>query len=306
MAICRVGGTLGDVLQMNVTGTINPNLTVPGKPTVFNGKPYNGPGSGTWTFDPNHREVRFKSIEDAQITGPLPPHLRQQRRAGRQFGDHARWHRSPNEKLQFRDGTVGTVLYQTTLTPILSVRVLGGAGNDTVTIDDINGLPSFAVACRRPPVSATSVHQRHRSRPPAPEFFFDAGGGTNTLNLNLNRASTQQQWAFGTGTGAGTLEGEIQSTNAPTGLNAYVRNVSEVNRTSIGATPGGLTVFGDDLTNISITDNTGRDPRCGRRLYVVRLQRQQLHALVVNALAGDDTIDLISFGQVRTTTGRSR
>jgi fibronectin-binding autotransporter adhesin len=299
-----VGGTTGDILQMNVTGTVNPNLTVPGGPTVFNGKAYNGAGSGVWTFTPDHRNVHFKSIEDAQITGQY--HLTYDNSivpVSTNLVIMLDGTASPNERLQFRDGsTGGTILYQTTLTPILSVRVLGGTANDTVTVDDINGLPSFAGS-----VPANTGVGDHPSTSdtgptPAPEFFFDAGTGTNILNLNLNAASTQQQFAFGTGIAAGSLEAEIQSTNATTGLNAYVRNVGEVNRTGATTPLGGLTVYGTTIANqISIANNTGGETRVAAVGHTsFDFSGNNYNSLVVNPLDGNDTVDLVSFGTSQT------
>jgi fibronectin-binding autotransporter adhesin len=299
-----VGGTTGDILQMNVTDTVNPNLTIPGGPTVFNGKAYNGAGSGVWTFTPDHRNVHFKSIEDAQITGQY--HLTYDNSiapVSTNLVIMLDGTASPNERLQFRDGsTGGTILYQTTLTPILSVRVLGGTGNDTVTVDDINGLPSFAGSV--PLSTGVGNHQStsDTDATTAPEFFFDAGTGTNILNLNLNAASTQQQFAFGTGLAAGSLEAEIQSTNATTGLNAYVRNVGEVNRTGATAPLGGLTVYGTTIANqISISNNTGGETRVAAVGHTsFDFSGNNYNSLVVNPLDGNDTVDLISFGTSQT------
>ena len=293
-----LGGTVGDILQMNVTSTGNPNLTVPGNATVFNGKTYNGPGSGTWTFDPNHREVRFKSLEDAQITGNY--HLTYDNSVAPvgtlvvMLDGTA----NPNEKLQFRDTTTGgTVLYQTTLTPILSVRVLGGAASDAVTIDDVNGLPTFGDNVPGSTGVGDNPFTGDTGPTTAPEFFFDAGGGTNVLNFNLTQASTQQQYAIGTGTGPGTGEGEVQSTNSFAGLNVYFRDVSEVNRTGSGATAGGLTVFGDDLGNTISVAGSGTESRVAATGYVpFDFSGNNFTALVLNGQAGSDALDLIGFG----------
>jgi fibronectin-binding autotransporter adhesin len=298
-----VGGTVGDILQMSLTGTLNPNLTVPGSATVFNGKSYNGPGSGVWTFDPDHRDVRFKSIEDSQITGDY--HLTYDNTVA-PVGNLVVMldgTASPNEKLQFRDTTIGgTVLYQTTLTPILSVRVLGGTLNDMVTVDDVNGLPTFGGDVPGSTGVGDNPFTSDTGPTAPPEFFFDAGTGTNVLNFNLNQASTQQQYAIGTGTGPGTSEGEVQSTNAVAGLNTYFRGVSEVNRTgNLGATPGGLTVFGDDLGNVISVANNGSESRVAASGYVpFDFSGNNFTALTLNALAGIDTLDLISFGTSQT------
>jgi Ca2+-binding RTX toxin-like protein len=287
---------------MNVTGTSNPNLTVPGGPTVFNGKTYNGPGSGVWTFDPAHRNVYFKSIEDSQVIGPY--HLTYDNSSA-PVGNLVIMldgTPTPNEQLQFRDGTTGgTILYQTNLAPILSVRVLGGAGPDVVTIDDINGLPSFGGSV--PAITGVGNHPStsDNDASPAPEFFFDAGAGTNVLNLNFDLPSTLQQVAFGTGTAPGSLEAEVQTTNATTGLNAYVRDVGEINRTSVGPTPGALTVFGTTIANtISIADNGGGETRVAAVGHTsFDFSGNNYNALVVNPLAGNDTVDLISFGSAQ-------
>ena len=54
----------GDTLVMDVSGTSNPNLTVPGSLA-----PYSGDGSGAWSFTSAHRPVLFGSIEQSTITG---------------------------------------------------------------------------------------------------------------------------------------------------------------------------------------------------------------------------------------------
>ena len=66
-----LGGVVGDILVMNVTGTTNPNLTVPGTRPCSTANLHRpglrprGPSTRT------HREVLFTSIEDAPDHGHL-------------------------------------------------------------------------------------------------------------------------------------------------------------------------------------------------------------------------------------------
>ncbi|MFO0885669.1 MAG: hypothetical protein U0894_16030, partial [Pirellulales bacterium] len=175
-----VGTLTGDILSMNVTGT-GATLTVGGT------APYNGAGSGTWTFAPSLQSIRFKSIEDSQITGSY--HLTYDfANSSPVTTDLFVMRDVTTAKLQLRDGSnAGPILFQANLAPnlagngVLSLNVLGTGNNESVTVDDINTLPVFAAAVPGTPDNALLAGQA--------SLLFQGAGGTNKLNFALTGAN---------------------------------------------------------------------------------------------------------------------
>src|SRR5262249_52039832 len=121
-----LGTVTGDTLVMNVSGTTNPNLTIPGSLA-----PYNGLGSGAWSFTSAHRPVLFGSIEQSTITGNY--HVTYDNSVA-PVANLFVMRDASQANVQLRNGsTAGPVVYQGSLATILSLKILGSAGNDIVT-----------------------------------------------------------------------------------------------------------------------------------------------------------------------------
>jgi autotransporter-associated beta strand protein len=281
-----IGTVVGDTLVMNVTGTTNPNLTIPGSLA-----PYNGLGSGAWSFTSAHRPVLFGSIEQSTITGnyhltydnSVTPvtNLIVMRDAGQ-------------TNFQLRDGsTAGPIVYQGSLATILSLRILGSLGNDTVTVDDVNTLPNFG--------GTVPLVTDNGNLAGTAELLFDGLGGTDTLIYNINGATASQQYAIGDGSGAAALQGELESVAAGVNLNTYFQNVELTRRTGLGATPAGLTLIGDSGANSFTTQANAALTRTNITGYTpFEFSGNNYNAFSINALGGADSVDLINFGTAQT------
>jgi Ca2+-binding RTX toxin-like protein len=133
------------------------------------------------------------------------------------------------------------------------------------------------------------------------ELLFDGLGGTDTLVYNLTGASVSQQYAIGNGTGAAGLEGEVESIAAGVNLSTYFQNVELTQRTGTGATPAGLTIIGDASANSFSTQANGAFTRTSVPGYTpFEFSGNNYNAVTINALAGTDTLDLISLGSGQT------
>jgi fibronectin-binding autotransporter adhesin len=278
------GTDTGDTLVIDITGTTDPTLTVTG--TIA---PYSGLGSGAWTFSSAHRPVLFGSIEQSTVTGP----------------HHVIYDNSispvanivlmrdsalPTANVQLRDGsTVGDVIYQGTMSQILSLTVLGSAGDDTLTVDDINTLPNFSGTV---PGVTDNLNLAGTA-----ELLFDGLGGTNRLVYNLTGTNVSQTYAIGDGSGAAGLEGEIQSIAAGVTLQAYFQNVEVIERTGSGPSPEGLTILGDAGDNdITIAANGGATRTAITGYTPFDFSGNNYGSVTINALGGADSIDLINLG----------
>jgi fibronectin-binding autotransporter adhesin len=282
------GTPTGDSLILDVSGTNTPVLTAPG--TIA---PYNGLGSGAWSFASPHRPVLFGSIEENIVTGSyhftfdnslaLVPHLFVLR-------DSA----APTANLQLRDGsTGGPIVYQGSLDSILSLHILGSAGDDTVTVDDINTLPEFAGTVPgvsdNPYVTGT------------PGFLFDGLGGNDSLVFNLTGASASQVFGAGDGSGLPGPEGEIASTAAGVTLVTYFQDVEVVQRTGVGATPGGLEVVGDGTDNaISIGPNGALTRATVAGYTPFDFSGNNYSTITIVGNEGEDVLELVGLGTGQT------
>jgi Ca2+-binding RTX toxin-like protein len=285
-----VGTPTGDVLVMNVTG-LGANLTTPGSIA-----PYTGPGSGRWTFATAHRDVLFGSIEDSVITGTY--HLTYDN--GVAFATPLVIMRNgAGTDLQIRSGsTLGTILYQADLINILSLTVLGSNTQaDTVIVDDINGLVDFAG-------TVPGVGDNTNLAGTA-EFLFDGNGpgvGDDVLIFNLNGTSASQTYAIGSGTGSSASKsGEIQSIAGGVTLRTFFQEVELSQRTGSGATPGGLTIIGgsgNDTIATSANDTATRTTATGFTPF--EFSGDNYSSFTVNALSGNDVVELVSFGTAQT------
>lgn len=289
-----VGTPTGDVLAMNVTGT-GASLTVGGT------SPYAGAGSGTWAFGGGLQSIRFKSIEDSQIIGGY--HLTYD------FANSAPattnlfvMRDATTSKLQLRDGSnAGPILFQANLaaTPassgVLSLKVLGTPASETVTVDDINTLPVFAVAVPATPDNSLLAGQAG--------LLFQGAGGVNQLNFALTGAGVSQTYAIGNGSGIGS-SGEVLTTAGAGSLTSYFTGLGptgSVNRTGGNANPGSLTILGDNLANTIQVSGVGAATNVNPVSYTPFNYTASggLHSfsgLSLFGLDGDDTLNLQGFG----------
>ena len=280
------GVTPGDSLVMDVSGTTNPNLTVAGAIA-----PYSGLGSGAWSFGSAHQPILFGSIELSTITGNY--HLTYDNSVS-PVSNLVVMRDTTTANLQLRSGsTVGSVIYQTSLSPILSLRILGTAGNDTVTVDDINTLPNFGG-------TVPGVTDNGNITGTA-EMLFDGLGGTDTLIYNLTGTAAAQQYAIGNGTGTAGAEGEIESIAAGVNLLSYFQNVENTQRTGSGSVPGWLKIIGDSSANVMMLQASGAATLTTITGYTpFSFSGNNYSAISLSALGGTDTLDLASLGTGQT------
>lgn len=288
LADAPTGTPVGDVLNLNVSATSGAALTTPGLLA-----PYTGPGSGAWNFTSAHRNVLFASIEQNNITGSydlifdngvaLVPNLFVIR-------DSA----APTANLQLRDGsTAGSIVYQGSLAAISSLRILGSAGNDIVTVDDVNTLPTFGG-------TVPGVTDNDNLTGTA-ELLFDGLGGSDSLVFHLTGTLAAQQYAIGNGSGTASSSGEIASVAAGVELIAFFQNVESTQRTGIGSSPGGLTVIGDSGNNTITVQGAGAATTATSVGYApFEFSGNNYSAVTVQGLGGADSLELIDFGSGQT------
>lgn len=276
------GTAFGDTLQLDTSVATNPLLMAPGSIA-----PYNGPGSGSWTFSSAHQQVLFTNIEDN--SPPTPFHLTIDN-STTPIGNIVIMRDSTQTRVQIRDGSSsGPIIFQGLLTSVLSVRVLGSAGNDTVTVDDINTLPDFLLSVPGVGDNPTLAG--------VGEIFFDGMGGSDTFVFNLNGPAVDQTYALGTGSGPGSQEGELLSVGSGVSLTSYFRNVELVQRIGTSATLGTSTVTGDNNNNDIAVTASGALTRTSTAGYVpYEIENSSVSQLTVNSLAGDDRLELLSIG----------
>lgn len=281
-----VNQPMGDVLVLDISGTTAPTLTVPG--TIA---PYIGTGSGAWSFASPHLPVLFASIEDSTPIGDF--HLTYDNGVD-PVGNLVVMRDATQTRLQIRAGSnAGPILYQGLLAPIQSLRVLGSTGDDTVTVDDINTLPSFAGTVPGVTDNANLAG--------IGAFLFDGLGGTDTLVFNINGPSASQSYAIGNGTGVAGLEGEIESVADGVTLMTYFQNVEMTRRIGVGATPGGLSILGDSAANAFVTTAENPFTRTAVAGYTpFEFSGNNFGSLSINAGLGNDTLELVGIGDGQT------
>ncbi len=271
-----------DTLILDVTGTTNPSLTVPGSLA-----PYNGSGSGSWSFTSSHLPVLFTNIEDNAPIGPY--HLTYDNSIA-PIGNLFVVRDSTMTKVQLLNGANnGPLVYQGDLNTILSLRILGSAGNDMVTVDDIYTLPSF--------LGTVPGVTDNPNIPLAGELLFDGLGGADTLVFNIVGATASQTYAIGSGSGAAGLEGEIDSTAAGISLLSYFQNVELTQRTGGGATPGALSILGDLSGNSLATEPNLAFTRTTATGYTpFEFNGNNFSGMSVSGGVGIDIVELFGFG----------
>ncbi len=288
-----VGTLTGDILAMSVVGT-GATLTVGGT------APYNGAGSGTWTFAPSLQSIRFKSIEDSQIIGSY--HLTYDfANSVPTTTDLFVMRDNTFAKLQLRDGSnVGQILFQANLAPnlagngVLSLKVLGTGNNESVTVDDVNTLPVFVAAVPGTPDNLILGGQA--------SLLFQGAGGVNKLNFALVGANINQSYAIGNGSGVGS-EGEVQTVAGAGTLTSYFTGLGpagSVNRTGGNANPGSLTILGDDLDNTINVSAAGAitniDPVSYTPFNFSALGSSSYGDISLFGLDGNDKLNMQGFG----------
>lgn len=276
------GTATGDVLQLDTGVTTNPLLMAPG--TVA---PYNGTGSGSWTFSSAHQPVLFTNIEEN--SPPTPFHLTIDN-SGVPIGNIVIMRDLSQTRVQIRANTnSGPIIFQGLLTSVLSVRVLGSSGNDIVTVDDINTLPDFQL-------SVPGVND-NPNLAGVGEILFDGMGGNDTLVFNLNGPSVAQSYAIGTGASPGSQAGELLTVGSGISLPTYFQNVELVQRIGTNAALGTSDVAGDATANTMAVTASGALTRVAVTGYVpYEIDNGSVGQLSVSGGVGSDTIELISMG----------
>ncbi|WP_425619316.1 autotransporter-associated beta strand repeat-containing protein [Anatilimnocola sp. NA78] len=287
-----VGTSPGDTLNLDIAAAVNPLLTL------------GGIGAGTWTFGAPLRQVVYTSIEDVNANAPY--HLALDAN-NTPFGntnvdDHLTLSRSGADFVLTRtgdaiapdDNDVG-IVFQGDFATILSFTYLGSNDRDFLTINDLGGLVNFSGLA---PGAGDNTNLAGQA-----EFFFDGGGNNDTLIFALTGPSASQTYAFGTNSGSTPSNtGEVLSTSNAVDLQTYFANVELVQRTGAGATPGALTVLGSDVADaLSIAANLA-DTRVsmGAGYTPFDFSGDNFTTLNVNALAGADSLNLVSLGSGQT------
>ena len=205
-----------------------------------------------------------------------------------------------------------TIVLAPELADINSLQVLGSTDDDTLNIDDANGLPSFAGT-----VPGVSDNANING---VAELLFAGATGSDAINYTLDAADTNsstldQVYAVGDGTGAGsgagTSEGEILTDDNGTGvdLQLYFQDLEPI---TTSGTPGGtLTVLGDTNTNtIDILDSpaTGntRIAATTPSFEIFDFAANSFSALEVYGMSGADRVDLNSLDAAETTLNSIR
>ncbi|WP_425619374.1 beta strand repeat-containing protein [Anatilimnocola sp. NA78] len=287
-----VGTSPGDTLNLDISAAVNPLLTL------------GGIGAGTWTFGAPLRQVVYTSIEDVNANAAY--HLALDAN-NTPFGntnvdDHLTLSRSGADFVLSRtgdaiapdDNDVG-IVFQGDFATILSFTYLGSNDRDFLTINDLGGLVNFSGLA---PGAGDNTNLAGQA-----EFFFDGGGNNDTLIFALTGPSASQTYAFGTNSGSTPSNtGEVLSSSNAVDLQTYFANVELVQRTGAGATPGALTVLGSDVADaLSIAANLA-DTRVsmGVGYTPFDFSGDNFTSLNVNALAGADSLNLVSLGSGQT------
>ena len=281
----------GDVLNLDLTGTVNPLLTL------------GGLGSGTWTFDPPLQSVVYTSIEQVNATGANYNLILDTNTGG--FGntgvdDQILLRRSGADFVIERTGLpiapdnddVG-IIFQGAMAAILSFRYVGSNDNDIVTVSDAGGMFDFTSSVPGVPNNPNLAG--------AAEFSMNGGGGSDQLVFDLTGASVAQTYAIGNGSGAPGAEGEIETISGGVTLLSYFQNVELARRISSGATPGVLSVIGDLSPNTMSVVASGTATQVTATGYTpFEFTGNNYSGVSVSGGQGTDTLSLVSIGSSQT------
>ncbi len=146
------------------------------------------------------------------------------------------------------DATPAALVSQQLVASVNSITVNGSGDDDTLLIDDANGLPFV-----QGDVPGTVADDTDNPLiPGAPNLLFNGGTGFDALSYNLNAGATNQTYAIGEGDGggigAGMQEGEVLTEDGVNSLNIYFTGLEPI--TTMGVPGGTLTVLGDVTANV--------------------------------------------------------
>jgi autotransporter-associated beta strand protein len=277
----------GDVLNLDLTGTVSPSLSP------------SGTGAGTWSFGAPLQAVTYLSIEDVNAIGvgaytlivnaSLIPY------GNTGVDDAITLRMSGPDLIVERTGVLNlpndpiAPIFQGDAANILSVTYLGSADNDIVTVSDVGGLMNFSSTVAGAPNNPNLAGQA--------EFLFNGNGGTDALVFNLTGATASQDYAIGDGSGGAGLEGELATISGGVTLMTYFQNVESTQRTGSGATPGALTVIGDSSANVFTESASGANTVISTTGYTpFQFDGNNYSGVVVNGGLGADAIDLVGIG----------
>lgn len=278
----------GDVLDLDLSATTNPVLTL------------GGPGSGSWTFDLPLQTVDYVSIEDVSVVGvafyDLVLNANTSSFGNTNVDDQILLRKSGANFIIERTGSatapddddVGQI-FDGAMANILSFRYIGSADNDIVTVSDAGGMLDF--------VASVPGVTNNPNLAGAAEFLFNGNGGNDSLIFSMMGANAAQTYAIGSGTGAAGLEGEIASSSGGVSLLTYFQNVELTQRTGNGATPGALAIVGDLGANVmAITANGAFTQMSATGYTPFEFSGNNFNGVSVSGGLGTDAIELVSYG----------
>lgn len=282
----------GDVLNLDLTGTVNPVLSL------------GGPGNGSWSFDPPRQPVVYTSIEGVNVVGPTQYNLLLNANllpwGNTNVDDQLTIGRTGTDLLVTRTGSntvpdnddVGPI-FQGNMANILSFTYIGSNDNDVVTVSDAGGMLDFLAPVPSVPNNPNLAGQA--------EFLFTGGGGTDGLIYNFTGANAALSYAIGSGSGAAGNEGEVSSTSGAATLLTYFQSVESVQATGSGATPGVATIIGDLSANVVTVAAAGAATQVSVPGYSpFQFSGNNFSGLVINAGLGTDTLTMTSLGSGQT------
>lgn len=284
------GTPSGDVLILDLSTAVNPQLTI------------DGIGAGTWTFDAPLQSVQFISIESSGSTVPFHLVLDANNASFGNTGvdDLLVLSRSGSNFILERTGDATApddddvgIVFQGDFASVLSFTYIGSSDNDRLTINDAGGLADFSNpvpgVADNPAISGTA------------EIFFAGGAGNDELVFQLTGDQVAQTYAMGDGTGTASDAGEVQSISGGVTQLVYFADVESVERTGISTNPGGLTVIGTNAVNAISIAASGSDTQVSDPSFTpFRFSGDNFSSVRIDALAGADTLELVSFGSGQT------
>ncbi|WP_254508744.1 autotransporter-associated beta strand repeat-containing protein [Anatilimnocola floriformis] len=280
----------GDVLNLDLTATTSRQLTL------------GSIGSGVWTLNSPLKSVTYTSIEEMNANAPFHLSLDANLSAFGNTGvpDLITLRRSGANLVVERTGSAAVpdnddvgVIFQGASAQIQSFTYLGSSDDDTLTISDVGGLPTFAG-------SAPSIPD-NLNLAGVGSVLLDGNGGADKLLFNLTGANAALSYAIGNGTGAAGNEGEVLVASGAASLQAYFVRTESAERTGTGATPGALQIIGDSAANVFGINGSGANTIVSATGYTpLTFSGNNFGSIAIDALANADTIDLASFGSGQT------
>ncbi len=280
----------GDILNLDLSATTSRQLTL------------GSIGSGVWTLNSPLKSVTYTSIEEMNANAPFHLSLDANLAAWGNTGvpDLITVRRNGANLVVERTGSAAVpdnddvgVIFQGASAQIQSFTYLGSSDDDTLTVSDVGGLPTFAG-------SAPSIPD-NLNLAGVGSVLLDGNGGADKLLFNLTGANAALSYAIGNGTGATGNEGEVLVASGAASLQAYFVRTESAERTGTGATPGALQIIGDSAANVIGINGSGANTIVSATGYTpLTFSGNNFGSIAIDGLANADTIDLASFGSGQT------